>query len=69
MNRLESRYQIPMFSMFDYKSMENRLAEMAAKGWEIKHIGAFLWEFKRAERLIRSFVFFTLKMTGLIRRS
>lgn len=37
------------------------MAEMAAKGWEIKHIGAFLWEFKRAERLNKKFCVFYAK--------
>lgn len=42
-----TKYKFQFFSMFDYKSIEDYLTSMAAKGWRIERIGAFLWKFKR----------------------
>jgi hypothetical protein len=47
MSGLDTKYQLSIFPSFDYKSMEDNLSSMAAKGWELEHIGAFLWRFKK----------------------
>ena len=54
MSGFETRYQISSFSMFDYKGIEDNLTAMAAKGWRIECIGAFLWKFKEQSRQTRS---------------
>lgn len=46
------KYQFLTFSyltIYDYKSIEDNLTAMAAKGWRIESIGAFLWKFKRSK--------------------
>lgn len=47
MSALETRYRFSFFAMFDYKGIEDNLALMAKKGWEIHYIGPSLWKFKR----------------------
>ncbi len=43
----DTRYQLSLFSMIDYESVEKRLEKMAAKGWEIESTGKFLWKYRR----------------------
>ena len=43
----DTRYQLPLFSMIDYESVEKHLEKMASKGWEIEDAGRFLWKYKR----------------------
>jgi hypothetical protein len=38
----------PNLTIYDYKSIEDNLTTMAAKGWRTESIGAFLWKFKRS---------------------
>lgn len=44
---LETRYQVPLFSMIDYESVEMCLEAMTAKGWEIEETGKFLWKYRK----------------------
>lgn len=44
----DTRYQLSLFAMFDYESVENRLEKMAAKGWKIESTGVFFWKYVRA---------------------
>ena len=43
----DTRYQLSLFVMFDYESVENRLEKMAAKGWKIESTGVFFWKYVR----------------------
>ena len=43
----DTRYQLSLFAMFDYESVEKRLEKMAAKGWEIENTGIFFWKYRR----------------------
>jgi len=46
---LITRFRIfPNLTIYDYKSIEDNLTTMAAKGWRTESIGAFLWKFKRS---------------------
>lgn len=57
------KYQLlifPYLTIYDYKSIEDNLTAMAAKGWRTESIGVFLWKFKRSEPSNKKFsVFFT----------
>lgn len=39
----------PYLAIYDYKSIEDNLTAMAAKGWRTEGASSFLWKFKRAE--------------------
>lgn len=58
-----AKYQLlifPYLTIYDYKSIEDNLTAMAAKGWRIESIGAFLCKFKRSEPSNKKFsVLFT----------
>lgn len=59
----DAKYQFlifPALTIYDYKSIEDNLTAMAAKGWRTESIGAFLWKFKRSEPVNKKFsVLFT----------
>lgn len=43
------KYQLQTFFLFDYSGVENNLAKMAAKGWQIEKIGTLFWKYRRIE--------------------
>lgn len=49
MKRSDTKYQLSLFPMFDYRDVEQSLTEMAAKGWRIQRAGGLFWKYKRAE--------------------
>ncbi len=52
--------KLPALTIYDYKSIEDNLTAMAAKGWRTESVGAFLWKFKRSEPANKKFsVLFT----------
>ncbi len=59
----DDKYQLlifPYLTIYDYKSIEDNLTAMAAKGWRTESIGAFLWKFKKSEPSNKKFsVLFT----------
>jgi hypothetical protein len=45
----DAKYLIfPYITIYDYKSIEDNLTTMAAKGWRTESIGPFLWKFKKS---------------------
>ncbi|KPU42465.1 hypothetical protein OXPF_42500 [Oxobacter pfennigii] len=47
MKAIKRRFE--QFLFYDYTSIETHLAEMAAKGWQLKKITPFYWEYRRTE--------------------
>jgi len=55
---MDAKYRLLIFpglTIYDYKSIEDNLTEMAAKGWRSESIGAFLWKFKKSEPLNKKY--------------
>jgi hypothetical protein len=52
MNSSDTKYRLlisPYPTIYDYRSIEDNLTSMAAKGWRTENVDAFLWKFKKAE--------------------
>ena len=49
MSDVKYQFLFPNLTMYDYKSIEDNLTAMAAKGWRVENIGTLLWKFKRTE--------------------
>jgi len=49
MSDVKYGFLFPGLTMYDYKSIEDYLSAMAAKGWKIEKAGPGLWKFKRTE--------------------
>src|SRR5690554_2403614 len=66
MSDVKYQFLFPALTMYDYKSIEDKLTAMAAKGWKIENTGVFLWRFKRTEPSNKKFfVRFTSSVSEL----
>lgn len=55
MSDVKYGFLFPGLTLYDYKSIEDYLTEMAAKGWKVESAGPGLWKFKRTEPSNRKF--------------
>ncbi|WP_206460835.1 DUF2812 domain-containing protein [Anaerovorax sp. IOR16] len=55
MTGLDTKYQLWLFSFFDYKGVKDHLNTMYARGWEIQSIGTWLWKYKKIKPANKKF--------------
>lgn len=45
----DKKRTLEIFSLYDRSGLENRLVQMAEKGWLLENIGSFFWTYRRIE--------------------
>lgn len=45
----QTKWELPLFSMYDHTGMERHLEEMAARGWMLEKCGKWGWIYRRTE--------------------
>lgn len=43
------KYRLENLALYDYRRVEEHLSAMAARGWRLERIGAWLWKYRRVE--------------------
>lgn len=45
----DTKYRLETLYLYGYKHVEEHLSAMAARGWRLESVGAWLWKYRRAE--------------------
>lgn len=45
----DRKRELNLYQLFDYQGVERHLADMAARGWRLEHVGTYLWQYRRTD--------------------